>query len=128
KAVSPFADPTNRFRADTRVYSTLIEIEKAPPGLRPGMTAEVDILVTELDNVLSVPVQAVLTFDGKDHVAVNTPDGGIECREVTLGTANETHVEVRQGLESGESIALDPLSLLSEEEKREKKLGPRTTT
>ena len=36
------------------------------------------------------------------------PDGGFEWREVTLGVANETLVEVRQGLESGESIALDP--------------------
>ena len=72
-------------RSDTKVYSTLVELEKAPPGLRPGMTAQVEILVTELDNVLSVPIQAVLTFDDKAHVAVKKPDGGFEWREVTLG-------------------------------------------
>jgi multidrug efflux pump subunit AcrA (membrane-fusion protein) len=127
-AVAPRPDPaTLRFRGpDTKVYSTLVEIEKAPPGLRPGMTAEVDILVTELDNVLSVPIEAVLNFDGKDHVAVKKPDGGIEWREVTLGAANETLVEVRKGLESGQSVALNPLALMSEEEKREKKIGAPT--
>ena len=81
------------------------------------MTAQVEILVTELDNVLSVPVQAVVHYDDKDHVAVKKPDGGFEWREVTLGVSNDKLVEIKKGIESGEHVALDPRSLLTEEER-----------
>ena len=79
-----------------------------------------EILVNELDDVLCVPVQAVLSYDGKDHVAVKKPGGGFERREVVLGISNEHLVEVKEGIQSGESVILNPVSLLSEEEKREK--------
>ena len=103
ESVSPMADQTSFFNSDVKVYSTLVPIDKGVPGLRPGMTAEVEILITELDDVLSVPVQAVLEFKGKDHVTVRTPDGDIEWREVTLGITNDTHVEVKEGLRPASS-------------------------
>jgi multidrug efflux pump subunit AcrA (membrane-fusion protein) len=88
------------------------------------MNANVELIVNELDDVLSVPVSAVVTYDGKDHVAVKKPDGGFEWREVTLGAASDKVVEVRHGIKSGERVALFPLNLLSEEEKRAKHLAP----
>src|SRR5262249_42608090 len=46
-------------------------------------------------------------------------------REVTLGVASEKYVEVKAGISSGDHVALNPLALMSEEEKREK-FGPPT--
>ncbi len=106
-----------------RVYTTLVRIEDAFPGLRPGMTADVEIPIVELDNVLTVPVGAVLHFDDKDHVAVRMP-GGFEWREVTLGESDNASVEVKQGLKAGESVILDPAALMSEKERREKLAAP----
>jgi hypothetical protein len=77
------------------------------------MTAQVEILVTQLENVLSVPVQAVLTYDNKDHIAVKKPDGVVELREVALGLANDESVEVKQGLKNGEVVMLNPRDLLN---------------
>ena len=68
------ARPDSFFSSDIKVYTTHVTIDKGLPGLRPGMSAQVEILVTELDNVLSVPVQAIIEFKGKDHVAVKTAD------------------------------------------------------
>ena len=48
------------------------------------------------------------------------PGGGFEWRDVTLGISNEKQVEVKDGLRSGESVILNPVSLMSEEEKRQK--------
>ena len=84
-------------RRGQKVYSTLVEIDNGSPDFRPGMTARVDILVAERDNVLSVPVKAVLLFDGKDHVAVKKPDGGFDWREVDLGLSDEKIVEIKAG-------------------------------
>ena len=82
------------------------------------MTAQVEILVTELADVLSVPVQAVLEYQGKDHVAVKTDDGH-DWRVVRLGISNDKLVEVREGLKTGEVVALNPIALMSEDEKRQ---------
>jgi RNA polymerase sigma factor (sigma-70 family) len=125
EVIKPLPDPSRLGAAGSNVYSTWVKIEKGLPGLRPGMTAEVEILITQLENVLSVPVQAVVRHSGKDHLAIKKPDGGIEWRVVTLGATNDKDVEVKQGLESGETVVLAPLSLMSEAEKREK-LGPQT--
>jgi HlyD family secretion protein len=115
--VAHLPDTLNPFSSDI-VYTTKVRIDRPMPGLKPGMTARVEILVNELDNVLSVPVEAVAHYDNKDHVAVKKPDGGFEWREVTLGLTNEQQVEVKQGIQSGELVAIKPGDLLSEEQKR----------
>src|SRR6185437_6856729 len=75
KSVAPLPDPNSFFNSDVKIYTTLVTIDKGLPGLRPGMTAQVEILVTQLDNILSVPVQAVLEYKDENHVAVKGPSG-----------------------------------------------------
>jgi RND family efflux transporter MFP subunit len=118
QSVSPMADQSSFFNSDVKVYSTLVPIDKGVPGLRPGMTAEVEILITELKDVLSVPVQAVLEYKGKDHVSVRTPNGYVR-KEVALGITNNTHVEIKEGVKPGDYVALNPMALMTAEEKRE---------
>jgi HlyD family secretion protein len=83
------------------------------------MTAQVEIILQELDNVLAVPIPAVLSFDNQDHVAVKKRDGSFEWRDVTLGVSNDKVVSVTKGLDSGESVALNPVVLLSPKQKRD---------
>ena len=71
--------PTNFRSPDVKVYMTETKIDHPLPGLRPGMTAQVEIMVSELDNVISVPVAAVVQYNGKDHLAVKKADGGWDC-------------------------------------------------
>jgi len=123
QAVAPLPDPTNWF--EPRVYSTWVEIDNAFPNLRPGVAAQVEILVPELENVLSVPFKAVLWYDDKHHLAVKKPDGGFEWREVAIAHSDGTIAVIGQGLKSGDVVALDPLALMSEAEKRQK-FGPRS--
>jgi HlyD family secretion protein len=120
--VAPLPDPMRFNGSGIRVYTTHIRIDNLIEGLRPGMTAEVEVLVTELDNVLSVPIESLLVYDGKyyDIVAVKKPGGGFEWRDVILGTGNEKFVEIKEGIRSGEAVILNPISLMNEEEKRAK--------
>jgi hypothetical protein len=46
---------------------------------------------------------------------VKKPDGTFELREVTLGAANDKVTEILQGLDSGESIVLDPANVNDEQ-------------
>ncbi|WP_435021571.1 efflux RND transporter periplasmic adaptor subunit [Tundrisphaera sp. TA3] len=119
-SVAPMADPNSMFSSDIKVYTTQIAIESdaSALNLRPGMTAQVEILVTELDDVLSVPVMSILEYKGKDYVFIRK---GEEYKrvEVTPGVSNDQHVEIKKGLISGDQVALTPLALLSEDERRE---------
>jgi HlyD family secretion protein len=118
ESINPLPDPSSFFASDVKVYTTYVTIDKGLPGLRPGMSTQVTILVTELQDVLSVPVQAVLEYKGKDHVAIKHGDR-YDWADVELGISNDKLVEVRKGLKAGDLVALNPVSLMSEEEKRE---------
>jgi len=117
--VAPLPDPATRFSQDGRkVYTTRVRIDSGLAGLRPGMTADVEIVVAELENALSVPVEAVVRSNGKDHVAVKKIGGGIDWREVRVGVSNGKWFEVKQGITSGEQVILNPRAIMTADEKR----------
>jgi hypothetical protein len=119
ESVAPLPDPNSFFSSDIKVYTTLISIDNGIEALRPGMTAQIEILITQLESVMSIPVQAVLQFKGKDHVYVRRADGEWARREIKLGVSNDKLIEVREGLDEGDEVALSPVLLMSEAEKRE---------
>jgi multidrug efflux pump subunit AcrA (membrane-fusion protein) len=118
KDVAPLPDPTSFFSSDIKVYTTHVTIEGGTAGLRPGMTAQVEILVDKLDDVLSVPVQAILPIKGKEHVSVKEGDRFVR-REVEVGKSDDKYVQVLKGVEAGDVLAMSPISLMTEEERRE---------
>jgi multidrug efflux pump subunit AcrA (membrane-fusion protein) len=97
---------------------TIVKIDDlvADAGLKPGMTAEVKILVQEISNVLMVPVQAVAQ-KGKEHFAYTVLGKGVERRAVSVGENNEKFVEIKGGLEEGDKVALDARTRLAAETK-----------
>jgi RND family efflux transporter MFP subunit len=89
-------------------YQTEVSLDDLPAdaGLRPGMTAEVTILIKTVKDALTVPVQALAESQGKQVCYVVTP-AGIERREVRIGEANEQLVQILDGVGEGERVALD---------------------
>jgi multidrug efflux pump subunit AcrA (membrane-fusion protein) len=124
--VFPLPDPGAWATWDRKVYTTKVKLDdtQRQKVLRLGMTASVEILINELENVLTVPIPAVLHFSGKALISVRKPDGTFERRPVTLGDASDRAVEVKQGLKAGELVALHPAYLLSEQEKKEYHTSP----
>ncbi len=106
-------EPSHWFSGNVKEYACKIAIESDPAGLRPGLTAAVEILVTNLSNILSVPVQAVVEKKGQFFCWVSGPTG-IEKREVQLGMSNNTRIEVQQGLSEGELVLLNPRVAVAE--------------
>jgi len=91
-------------------------------GLKPGMDAVVTIFVeTKPKPVLAVPLQALLggVEMGEKRRCFAVVDGQFYMREVKLGSANETLVEVKDGLQEGDVVVLNPAVLLSDKEKAE---------
>jgi HlyD family secretion protein len=99
-------------------YVTIVTIDDLPTdaGLKPGMSAEVKVLINQLPDVLLVPVQSVAEHDGKRFSYVVGP-AGVERREVTVGENNEKFVQVLTGLTEGDRIALDARARVAAEAK-----------
>ena len=106
--VSEYPAPTNFFNPNVKEYETIIKIDQSPPGLRPGLTAEVKILIERIEDAIHVPVQSVFEHAGRHWCIVRGEGGrGWAAREVEVGSTNDKTVVIRKGLEVGEEIVLN---------------------
>lgn len=98
-------DSQNRWmNPDLKVYSTSILIEGQHEWLKPGMSAEGEIIIETLTDVVMVPLQAVSQENGE--TVVYLADQGMERRVVETGSFNTSFIEIKSGLEGGETVAL----------------------
>ncbi|GEM_PF-718657 len=107
KHVSPLPLPEDWRKSKVKFYETKVVIDGNPAGLKPGMSAKVEILVEQIDDVLVVPVQAVVQ-SGQSGVCYVLNRGRPELRRVRLGKSNEEFVQVVDGLAASDAIVLSP--------------------
>ncbi len=108
------------------------------PVLRPGMSGTVDIFTQTVTGAVAVPIQAVTVRDF-NKVGPEAPDdegeggGGADVKEdlrkvvflaeadtvrmveVTTGISDDTHIEIRSGLDGGERVVTGPYRAVSRE-------------
>jgi HlyD family secretion protein len=74
--------------------------------LKPEMTANVEILAVEKENILLIPVTAVQRQRREQFVWINNKDGGRERRIVETGSSDGEKIEIVKGLSEGETVLL----------------------
>jgi HlyD family secretion protein len=91
---------------DLKVYATEIVITDKLPDVKPGVSAKAEIVITNLSNVLSVPIHTITTRQGKPAVflAGSTP----RPVSVTVGQYNTKFIEIISGLNPGDRVMLSP--------------------
>jgi RND family efflux transporter MFP subunit len=105
--------PESNWFSTAKKYVVQVTIDGTTEQLRPGFTAEVEIVVADLASVISVPVAAVIEQSGEFVCAVRTEEG-FERRSVEIGLSNDQLVEVKQGLSPGDRVFLYPRGLLGD--------------
>lgn len=101
-------DSQNRWlNPDQKVYRTLVNIDGEYDWLKPGMSAEAEIITNVLDNALQVPMHAV-HLQNEQTVCYVATLFGIETRPVKTGEYNISFIEIQDGIQAGESILLQP--------------------
>ena len=82
--------------------------------LRAGYSANADIIIESMQNVITIPERVVTLKDGKAFVEVNgNGENGKAEREVELGLSDAITVAVVDGLEEGEKVYEKPLRKLT---------------
>ena len=85
--------------------------------LRPGLLADVEIVIEKIPNALHIPAQAIFQKDGKPVVYVQK-EGKFVVREIQLLKQSESLMVLSGGVQPGEIIALaDPTADKSEKKK-----------
>jgi HlyD family secretion protein len=92
---------------DVKNYLGRIRLDAIPGGLRPGMSAEVEIVTGHRDDALLIPPDAV-RFEGGHEVCYVAEEEGLERREVEVRPASTDYLEVTEGLGEGEQVVLEP--------------------
>jgi HlyD family secretion protein len=96
---------------DLKVYTTQVSIDGTHDFLKPGMSAKVEILIEQLQDVLIVPVQVVANRGGK-KVCYCLTSSGPQQREVQTGSFNDTFVQITDGLEVGDEVLMTPPNVI----------------
>jgi multidrug efflux pump subunit AcrA (membrane-fusion protein) len=116
-SVATISSQQDWLSADVKVYATKVAIGDYIEGLKPGMSAEVTITIGDmLEHVLTVPIQAIVgsaELGKQRRVFVITPEGPSE-RAVLIGMSNEKMVEIRDGLQEGDEVVLNPKVLVGD--------------
>jgi HlyD family secretion protein len=89
-------------------FTVTVELTDVDEFIRPGMTAAVNFIVEQIDDVLMVPNRAVRTQDGK-RVVYTLVDDKLVAIEIVLGASSDTMSQVLRGdLKEGDLIVVNP--------------------
>lgn len=70
----------------------------------PGSFVEIYLLTSPMEEVLSVPVSALIEEQGVYSVFIRLDEEGYQKREVKLGANNGSEVQILSGLKPGENV------------------------
>lgn len=89
-------------------FAVTIQLIDQDENVKPGMTAAVNVVVEQLQDVLLVPNRAVRVQDGQRVVFV-LRDNALAPVRLTLGSSSDTSSQVISGdLKEGDEIVLNP--------------------
>jgi multidrug efflux pump subunit AcrA (membrane-fusion protein) len=110
--VAPVTRPAGWWTGNVVKYDTVVELP-SEEGLKPGMSAEVEVIIDRHENVLTIPVTAVVeTLEG-DFCWVKTSEGP-QRRSLELGDTDDSFLVVKSGVTEGEEVVLNPLAFIEE--------------
>ena len=113
-SVAAVTRPAGWWTGNVVKYDTIIEMP-SDKGLRPGMSAEVEVIMAVHENVITIPVAAVMETDEGDFCWIKTPEG-TERRLLQLGDSNNVFIVVKGGVKEGDEVVLNPAAFIKEAE------------
>jgi HlyD family secretion protein len=105
--------PQQRFGAPVKNYNVFVAIDRSAKGLKPGMTAQVEILLADLHDVCTTPVTSVVEERGQFFAWVAGAQG-VQKRTVTLGKSDDKVIQIVEGLSPGDVVVTNPRATIPE--------------
>lgn len=94
-------------KQETRAFEVRSRFKDKGITVKPGMSADIEIVVDKAGDALIVPSQAVIERDGEKHVFVKKGTKA-KLREVKTGLFNWTYTQIISGIKEGEEVLINP--------------------
>jgi multidrug efflux pump subunit AcrA (membrane-fusion protein) len=113
QSISPEVDP------DKKTITIYVKVYNPENLIYPGMHAELDVEYQVFKNVLKVPRKAVIVRGEGDRplvfalINISGSSGTADWRYVELGAQNDEDVEIKSGIQEGDTIVVDGQLTLS---------------
>ena len=93
--------------SDVKQFDTKVKLNQHYDWFRPGMNVKVELIVEQTDPVLTVPINAIFSGDGRLFCFRKTSANQFEKVLVQTNRSDGNHVEIIAGaLEDGDPVAL----------------------
>jgi len=102
------------YKSKIKIFPVQIRISGQSKILLPGLTVSCRIIVSEVPNVLYIPLESLFNKQGMEYVYVKS-GSGFERRDIKTGAINTDFALVTEGLDENEVIALSDPFLKKEE-------------
>lgn len=101
-------DPSATVIQGVVYYNTKVILESQDEKIKPGMTANVEIITANLTKVLAIPNQAVKRENNQNVIEyiVDQKNSKTATKPVETGLRGNTHTEIIQGLKEGEQVII----------------------
>jgi RND family efflux transporter MFP subunit len=90
---------------DVMVFPVDVTFSDLEHRIKPGMSGDASILVSERQNVMAVPLRAIRRESGRYHVDVQR-DGKVKDVTIEAGIVTLDYLEVRSGLQPGDAVVV----------------------
>lgn len=101
-------DPAETLKDGVATYKVRLAFENADARIKPGMTANIKIETGKKDNVLILPLRAIVTANGISTVKIRTKDEPA-LKEIKIGEKDSRgNVEVLSGITTNDQVLLNP--------------------
>ena len=111
-SVASVAQPAGWWTGNVVKYDVIVEIPSMD-DLKPGMTAQVDLLLASYEDVVVVPVASVVETEDGCFCWVKRGDKFVR-KAIILGDGDDVFLVVENGLGPGDEVALSPQTVMAE--------------
>ena len=105
--VNPVKDPM------TGLYTVKVSIDNSDDELKVGMLCDVELVLSELHDIIKVPSEALIINDNEYFVYIAEGNKAKKVK-VTIGISDEEYTEIISGLKFGDSVIVSGKDYLSE--------------
>lgn len=100
-------DPAETIIEGVATYKVTLYFIDNDDRIRSGMTANIDILTAEKNNVISIPQRAVISNDGEKIVRILNDNNSIKEVAVKTGlTDSSGNIEIVEGINEGDRVII----------------------
>lgn len=104
---------------DAFPIETALDSSQDLAAIKPGMTADVRVVIEKRPKVLLLPIEAVVNEGGKHRVKLRDALSGGKAQvreaEIEVGARNDREIEITKGLDEGAEVMIKPPSAKSDD-------------